>query len=141
MEVRILEMDIEVTLETKNIGRGRSRSRERQYSGNFRRNEQSSSRSRSGLKASTNGGRIRCFTCKEYDHFVKDCLNISYTEKEQSEQIQQMLNLEEEKTGLNVFAADTYDDLIRTSSEEAIDHLNLSKVRMTPMQFCLQIQK
>ena len=52
-----------------------------------------------------------------------------------------MLNLEEEKTGLNVFAADTYDDLIRTSSEEAIDHLNLSKVRMTPMQFCLQIQK
>ena len=44
-----------------NFERGTSRSRERQYSGNFRRNDRSSSsRSRSGLRASTNRDRIRC---------------------------------------------------------------------------------
>ena len=52
-----------------------------------------------------------------------------------------MLNLEEDKTALKVLVADTYDDLIRTSSEEAIDHLNWTKVRMTPLPFYLQIQK
>ena len=42
-----------------------------------------------------------------------------------------MLNLEEEKTALKVLVADTYDDLSRTNSEEAIDHLNWGKVRIT----------
>ena len=37
-----------------NFGIGRFRSRERQYSGNFRRNEQSGSRSRSSSRARTN---------------------------------------------------------------------------------------
>ena len=78
-----------------------------QYSGNFRRNDRSSSRSTSVSKASTNRDRIRCFKCREYDHFAKDCQNISDTEKEQSEQIQQMLNSEEYKTALKVLAADT----------------------------------
>ena len=36
-----------------------------------------------------------------------------------------MLNLEEDKTALKVLAANTYDDLIRTKSDESIDHLNL----------------
>ena len=70
------------------FGRGRSRSRERKYSSNFRRNDQGNSRSKSGLRASGNRDRIRCFKCRKYDHFAKDCLNISDTEKEQSEQIQ-----------------------------------------------------
>ena len=73
---------------------------------------------------STNRDRIRCFKCREYNHFAKDCLKISDTEKEQPEQIQQMLNLEEDKRALKVLAADTYLDLIRANSEEAIDHLN-----------------
>ena len=85
-----------------NFGRGRSR--EGQYSGNFRRNEKSNSRSRSGLRVSTNRDRIRCFKGREYDHFAKDCPNISDTEKEQSEQIQQMINLEQDKTALKVLA-------------------------------------
>ena len=38
----------------EDFGRGRSICRERLYSNNFRRNDQSSSRSRSGLRASTN---------------------------------------------------------------------------------------
>ena len=42
--------------------------------------------------------------------FSKDCPNISDIEKEQSEQIQQMLNLEGDKTALKVPAADTYKD-------------------------------
>ena len=36
-----------------------------------------------------------------------------------------MFNLEEDKTILKVLVADTYNDLIRTNSDEAIDHLNL----------------
>ena len=35
-----------------------------------------------------------------------------------------MLNWEEDKTALKVLAVVAYDDLIRTNSEEAIDHLN-----------------
>ena len=76
------------------------------------------------MRASINRDRIRCFTCRGYDHFTKDCLNISDTEKEQLEQIQQMLNLEEDKTALKVLAANTYDDLIRTISDETVYHLN-----------------
>ena len=67
-----------------NFGGVRSRSRERQYSSNFRRNERSSSRSKSGSNMSTNRDRIRYFKCREYNHFAKDCPNISDTEKEQS---------------------------------------------------------
>ena len=47
-------------------------------------------------RVSTNRDRVRCFICREYNHFAKDCPNISYTEKELSEQIQQMLDLEED---------------------------------------------
>ena len=32
-------------------------------------------------EGSTNRDRIRCFKHREYDHFAKDCLNISETEK------------------------------------------------------------
>ena len=64
-----------------NFERGRSRSRERQYLGNFSRNDRSSSRSRWRLRASLNRDRIRCFKCREYDHFAKECLN-SHIEKE-----------------------------------------------------------
>ena len=72
------------------------------------------------MRASTNRDSIRCFECREYDHFAKDSHN-----SEQSEQIQQMFNLEGGKTALKVPTAHNYDDLIRTNSDEAIDHLNL----------------
>ena len=103
-----------------NFGRGRSRSRERKCSDNIRRNDRSSStRSRSGPRASTNRDRIRCFKCREYDHFANPNLQ---TETE-LEQIQQMYNLDEEQTALKVLTTDTYDNLIRASSNDTIvDH-------------------
>ena len=36
----------------------------------------SSSRSRSNLRISTNRDRVRCFKCREYDHFVNECPNL-----------------------------------------------------------------
>ena len=57
--------------------RGRSRSRERSFSRNInnRMNDKSisNSRSRPGSRARTNRDRIRCYKCREYDHFAKDC--------------------------------------------------------------------
>ena len=76
------------------------------------------------MRASTNRDRIRCFKCREYDYFAKDCPNLQ-TGKE-LEQIQQMYNVDEEYTALKVLATDTYNNLTRTNSDDAIlDYLNL----------------
>ena len=91
------------------------------YSGNYRNhrsNDQSCNRWRSSLRADTNRDRIRCFKCREYGHIANDCPN-SDMERE-SEQIQQMYNLDKSQTVLQVLVADSYDDLIRTNSEDAI---------------------
>ena len=48
-----------------------------------------------------------------------------------------MFNLDKYKTALKVLTADNYDYLIRTNTDEAIDHLNLLRVRMTLPHFCL----
>ena len=50
---------------------------------------------RSGSRASTNRDRIRCYNCREYDHFTKDCP--TSREERDIDQLQQMLNLEEEE--------------------------------------------
>ena len=108
-----------------NYERGRSRSRDRQYSDNTRMNDRSSIRSRSGSRASTNRDRIRCYKCREYDHFTKDCPTFK-VEKE-SEQIQQMFNMDEEQTALKLLVTDTYDSLNKINSidDTIVDHLNL----------------
>ena len=83
----------------ENYERGRSRSREGQYQGNLRRNERSSSsRSRSGSRMSIYRDRIRCYKCREYDHFAKDCLKTKV--ENETDQIQQMSNLDAEQTSL-----------------------------------------
>ena len=75
--------------------RNRNRSRERTFVGNNRRDRNSSNdRSRSGSRASTNRDRIRCYMCREYDHFAKDCPNSR--EERDLEQLQHMLNMEEQ---------------------------------------------
>ena len=78
--------------------RGRDRSRERSFSGNYSSNRTrstSNSRLRSGSRASTKRDRIRCYNCREYDHFVRDCP--TSREERDVDQLQQMLNLEEEE--------------------------------------------
>ena len=73
----------------------RDRLRERTFSRNYSNNGDrisSNSRSRSGSRASTNRDRIRCYNCREYDYFERDCPNSR--EERDLEQLQQMLNLE-----------------------------------------------
>ena len=66
-----LETEAIVEVEMKNYGnehfRGRSRDR------NQRRREES--RSRSNSRVSTNRDRMRCYRCREYDHFAAECPN------------------------------------------------------------------
>ena len=61
-----------------NYNRDRSRPRERNFSRNYnisRDRSSSNSRLRSGSRASTNRDRIRCYACREYNHFARDCTN------------------------------------------------------------------
>ena len=55
----------------------------------------SSSKLRSGSGASTNRDRIRCYNCREYDHFSMDCP--TSREERDLEKLQQMLNFEEQE--------------------------------------------
>ena len=107
--------------------RSRNRSRERSFSRSYNNNRNRStsiSRSRSGSRASINRDRIRCYKCREYDHFAKDCPT-SRKEKE-IEQLQQMLNLGDEQTSLESLITGTQDNFSRASSEENLrpEHLN-----------------
>ena len=74
--------------------RSRDRLREMTFSrnyGNDRDRSSSNSRSKSGSRASTNRDWIRCYNCREYDHFGRDCP--TSREERDLEQLQQMLNL------------------------------------------------
>ena len=78
-----------------NNHRDRNRSRERTFVGNYRRDRSSGSgRSRSGSRTNTNRDRIRCYACREYDHFARDCPNSR--EERDLEQLQHMLNMEKQ---------------------------------------------
>ena len=85
----------------------------------------SNSRSRSGSRASMNRDRVRCYKCREYNHFARDC-HTSREERE-LEQLQQMLNLDGEQTSLKTLVVDTHNSLNKINSEEDVrpGHLNL----------------
>ena len=56
--------------------RSRNRPRERTFSRNYDSNRDrssSNSRLRSWSRSSTNRDRIRCYNCREYNHFVRNC--------------------------------------------------------------------
>ena len=96
-----------------NNNRDRNRSRERTIKrsyGNGRDRSSSNDRSRSGLRASTNSDRIRCYAYR-YDHFVRDCPNSR--EERDLEQLQHMLNMEEQ------------DHRVESSDEDYRSPLNL----------------
>ena len=66
------------------------------FTGSYGRNRSSdSSRSRSGSRTNTNRDRIRCYVCREYDHFARDCPNSR--EERDLEHLQHMLNMEEQE--------------------------------------------
>ena len=69
-----------------------------------------------------NRDRIRCSECREYDHFVTECL--TRQEKREIEQIQQMFNLDDEQTLLQTSLMDTDDEETITPTESG-DSLNL----------------
>ena len=62
-----------------------------------------------------NRERIRCYKCREYDHFMKDCPTSK--EERELEQLQQMLNLKDEQTSLKSLVMNTQDNLSRVNSE------------------------
>ena len=79
--------------------RDRNRSRERSFSrisSGDRNRSTSNSRSRSGSRASMNRDRIRCYKCRECDHFARDCP--TSREERELEQLQQMFNLGNKQT-------------------------------------------
>ena len=87
------------TIEMKDIMTtiNRNRSRERTLTSNYisnRDRSSSNSRSKLGSRANTNRDRIRCYRCRQYDHFTRDCPNSR--EEIDLEQLQQMLNMEEQ---------------------------------------------
>ena len=83
----------------------------------------SNSRSRSGSRASTNRDRIRCFKCRECDHFARECP--TKQESRETEQIQQMFNMDEDQTILQSLLIDTEEDKMTITPMEARDNLNL----------------
>ena len=102
--------------------RNRSRSLDRQDRGRRRDRSASNGRSRSGSRVSTNRDRIRCFKCREYNHFARECL--TRQENREIEQIQQMFNLDNKQTALQASLMDTDDEITITPTENR-DSLNL----------------
>ena len=67
------------------------------------------------LELVTNRDRIRCYNCREYYHFTRDCS--TSREERDLEQLQQMLNLEaEEQTHLLTNRQSSPMENYRTSS-------------------------
>ena len=63
----------------------------------FRKDGRSSSRPRSGSRTSTNQDRIRYLRCRVYDHFAKDCANMTEAEEDQSDQMHQLMDTQQGK--------------------------------------------
>ena len=83
----------------------------------------SNSRLTSGSRASTNRDRIRCFKCREYDHFARECP--TRQESRETEQIQQMFNVDKDQTILQTPLTDAKEDKMTITLMEARDNLNL----------------
>ena len=72
---------------------------------------------------STNRDRIRCFECREYDHFARECP--TRRENRETEQIQQMFSLDKDQTILQSLLMDTEEDVTMIMLMEIGDGLNL----------------
>ena len=72
---------------------------------------------------STNRDRIRCFECREYDHFARECP--TRRENRETEQIQQMFSLDDDQMLLQTLLMDMEDDIMTITLMETRDSLNL----------------
>ena len=72
---------------------------------------------------STNRDRIRCFECREYNHFARECP--TRRKNRETEQIQQMFNIENDQALLHTLLIDTEDDVMMITLMETRDGLNL----------------
>ena len=106
----------------QNYDKNRSRSLDRHDRSRRRDRSMSNGRSRPGSRVNTNRDRIRCFECREYNHFAKECL--TRQEKREIEQIQQMFNLDDKQTLLPTSLMDTDNEGTITPIESG-DSLNL----------------
>ena len=64
--------------------------------------------------------KIRCFRCKEYDYFAKDCAIMKVAEKDQLDKMKQLMDTEELNCKLKLFARETYKSLIKADSDKVI---------------------
>ena len=72
---------------------------------------------------STNRDSIRCFECRGYDHFARECP--TRRENRETEQIQQVFSLDDDQTLLQTLLIDTEDDVMKITLTETRDSLNL----------------
>ena len=86
--------------ENRRTNRRQSRSRERHRE----RRGRSPSSSRLGSRTSTNRDRIRCFKCREYDHFANECPNLipEDSDKESDSARSMSLHLADSDTGFDM---------------------------------------
>ena len=83
----------------------------------------SNSSSRSGSRESTKRDGIRCFEYREYDHFMRECP--TRQENRETEQIQEMFNMDEDQTLLQTALMDTEEDEMTKTPIGTRDNLNL----------------
>ena len=65
----------------------------------------------------------RCFECREYNHFARECPTRQASRE--TEQIQQMFNMDEGQTILQTPLMDTDKEELTVTPMEARDNLNL----------------
>ena len=112
----------------RNYGSDRSRSRERRLSprrynnNNNRQNANSRfrprSRSRSNSRVRTNRDRVRCYRCREYDHYANECQNAVTSDSE---------GHDSDNAALQIMATDMESDDMRDIDRyrEETEYLNL----------------
>ena len=107
----------------QNYDRNRGRSYERENRERRDGRSVSTSRTRSGSRVTTNRDRIRCFECRESDHFARDCPTRQACRD--PEQIQQMLYMDKDQTILQTPLMDTDQDGQTISPVETRYNLNV----------------
>ena len=91
-------------------------------------------RNRSNSRVTTNRDRIRCFRCREYDHFTNECPNMGTDDSD---------GYESDRAGLQLMTteADIQDNFDTARLNKLTDYLNLERIRMLPPHFCLKQRK